>query len=275
MSDSQDQGRRKRKRRRSGPRGTRGEDSWIPDILYHGTTVGRAQRYRRAGYVHAGQSKRVFLSDEESEAWRVAHRFKQSPEVLYVDAGRARRTGLTIRRVREGLYVATQIPARHVLNLRDGFREQLSAGGMLVRWDRGEPELAMVSCVRRGRATWEIAKGKLEEGETPEQAAMRELQEEMGFEAELNITHRLGAVRYGFRTPEGDPRLKTLHVYLIEAVVPPEVFTPAEAEGIREVRWFPLDEACRLVTHTSLLPVMREVQRILRPPLDAEAPSEQ
>ncbi|MCB9759339.1 MAG: NUDIX domain-containing protein [Alphaproteobacteria bacterium] len=235
----------------------------IPDILYHGTSERRVERFRKAGFVQPGSGRQVFLSDSESEAWKVAHRFSQGPEVLYIDAGRARRTGLTIHRVREGLYVARQIPVRHVLNMRRGFREQLSAGGLLVRRDQGEPQVALVSCMRRSRATWEIAKGKLEDSETPEQAAMRELQEEMGFTSSLHITHNLGAVRYGFRTPEGEPRLKTLHVFLIEADPIPEDFQPAADEGIQEVRWFPISQAQRMVTHTSLVPLMAQVRRLL------------
>lgn len=241
----------------------------VPDILYHGTTRGRAERFFQSGGVIPSQGRQVFLSTRESEAWRIAHRFNQEPAVLYVDAGRARREGVAIRRVREGLFVADRVPARYVLNLRGGFREQISAGGLLLRRDRGGLELALVACARSRRVTWEIAKGKLEPGETPEQAALREMQEEMGFSAELTITHRLGQVRYGFRTPEGDPRLKTLHVYLVEAPLPPEIFRPAQDEGIEEVRWFPLHDAVRLVTHSSLIPLMARVRALLHgEPLD-------
>lgn len=256
------------RRRRGGPR-----EALIPDILYHATSTRRLERFRKVGFVVSGGGQHVYLSEHESEAWKVAHRFGQGPQVLYVDAGRARRTGLVIHRVKDGLYVTRQIPVRHVLNLRPSFREQISAGGILVREDRGAPEVALVACMRRNRVTWEIAKGKLEPGETPEDAAMREMREEMGFEAPLTVTHSLGAVRYGFRTPEGDPRLKTLHVFLLHADVAPESFHPAQDEGIMEVRWMAVAEACRLVTHTSLLPLMERLRQLMAGPLD-EAPPE-
>lgn len=235
----------------------------IPDILYHATSLGRGERAITAGVLLPGSNRRLVLSGSESDAWRVAHRTHDEPTVLYIDAGRARREGVRLLKQDNDLYITDRMPVRYVLNLRPGFREQVSAGGLLVRRDRGAVELALVACSRRGRLTWEIAKGKLEPGETPEQAAMRELQEEMGFTGTLRITARLGQVRYGFRTPEGDPRLKTLYVYTMEAEAPPERFSPARAEGITEVRWFSVPEACRLVTHSSLLPMMRDVRALL------------
>lgn len=256
-----------RRRQRRGKR-----HAELPDILYHATTRGRVGRYSRTGQLDAGNNRQVFLSTDEGEAWRVAHCFKarnrrstanDEPIVLYVDAGRAWRTGVRFHRTRTGLWLTRSVPIRHVLNLRPGFREQVSAGGFLIRRDRGETELALVACVRRSGTTWEIAKGKLEVAETPEQAAMREVQEEMGFEAPLSIGDTLGMVRYGFRTPEGHPRLKSLHVYLIESEEPPEEFDPAENEGIQDVRWFTVNEAVERVTHTSLLPVMKELQERL------------
>jgi 8-oxo-dGTP diphosphatase len=176
--------------------------------------------------------------------------------VLYVDAGRARRAGIQFRRGRSGLWLADQVPARFVLNLQAGFRERFSAGGIIVRDSPDGPELLLISCRRASGATWEIAKGKLEPGEPPTVAACREVLEEMGIEVGLRITNTLGVARYGFRTPEGEPRLKTLFVYLMRADPCPEAFVPAGLEGIEDVRWFGLQEACRRVTHGSLRPLM-------------------
>ena len=54
-----------------------------------------------------------------------------------------------------------------------------------------------------------------------------------------------------------------------EAPLPPEIFRPAQDEGIEEVRWFPLHDAVRLVTHSSLIPLMARVRALLHgEPLD-------
>lgn len=209
----------------------------------------------------------VFLSTSEEQAWRVAHRQSGDPVVLYVDAARARRDSCRFDAVRPGLWAVESLPVRHVLNLQPGFAEQVSAGGVLLWEGSLGPELALIRVARRIGHTWEVAKGKVEVCETPPQAAMREMAEEMGFPldriAELEIVASLGAVRYGFQTPAGEPRLKTLHLYLVRSADKLDAFVPSEGEGILEVRWFSPREAARLVHHRSLRPLMEDLCRRL------------
>ncbi len=243
----------------------------VPDILYHATTSERAERVRRQGALTLGRKSFVFLSTSEAEAWRVAHRLEGGrPEVLYVDAGRAQRRGVRFQPRRRGsLFVTRSVPARHILNLQDRFAEQLSAGGLpAVRDQSGQIRVALIQVTRRSGVTWEVAKGKLEPGEVPEYTAVREVQEEMGLSCDLRVTAPIGVIRYGFLAPGGLPRLKTVYLYLMEPLGPMVDFTPAEGEGIGAVRWFPLDEAVRAVTHTSLVPLMYDARDLLlrRPP---------
>lgn len=236
-----------------------------PDILYHATTDDQIGRMRAARQLSAGAERQVYLSSDEAQAWRVAHRLTGGrPHVLYVDAARARRHGVRFfRNRRNGLYMATPIPAQDVLNLQDGFAEQLSAGGIPLSIGPEGIRMALIRVTRRSGVTWEVAKGKLEPGEPPERAAVREVQEEMGISVDLRITRHLGAVRYGFLAPGGLPRLKTVHLYLMEADGEVGEFLPAHQEGIGAVRWFSLDDACRMVTHTSLVPLVRRAAAIL------------
>jgi 8-oxo-dGTP pyrophosphatase MutT (NUDIX family) len=58
------------------------------------------------------------------------------------------------------------------------------AGGVVARTGSGEREYLLVEA--RGRAgEWVLPKGHIEPGETPEQAAVREVQEEAGVRAEV------------------------------------------------------------------------------------------
>jgi RNA:NAD 2'-phosphotransferase (TPT1/KptA family)/8-oxo-dGTP pyrophosphatase MutT (NUDIX family) len=230
-----------------------------PDILYHATTEAEVFRIRQSGRLSAGSDRHVFLSADEAQAWRVAHRMTGgAPVVLYVDAARARRHGVKFfRNRRSGLHLSTAIPFGDILNLQPGFGEQVSAGGIPIVGRGGDTRMALIRVTRRSGTTWEVAKGKLEPGESPEQAAVREVQEEMGVTVGLGIKAHLGAVRYGFLAPGGLPRLKTVHLFLMEPLGAIESFTPATNEGIAAVRWFPLPEAVRAVTHPSLVPVVR------------------
>lgn len=232
-----------------------------PDILYHATTAARAARAAERGALDLAHGQPVFLSTAEEAAWRVAHRQAGDPVVLVIDAARARREGVSFSLSRQGLWQARAIPAAQVLNLRADYAEQASAGGFLIYEGSAGPELALIRVDRRIGATWEVAKGKLELGETPAQACLREMTEEMGLQDDwpLEIVQNLGAVRYGFHTPSGEPRLKTLHLFLVRAAERWTAFAPRKAEGILEVSWFSPREAARLVHHRSLRPLMEEL----------------
>lgn len=234
-----------------------------PDILYHATTASRAERARHLGVLEVSRGQPVFLSETEEAAWRVAHRLAGEAAVLFVDASRARRDGFRFERVRPGLWAVGPVPARHVLNLHPAFAEQASAGGFLLWEGALGPELALIKVSRRVGATWEVAKGKMEPCETPVQTCLREICEEMGLPmahaSDMEIAATLGKVRYGFQTPSGEPRLKTLHLYLVRVAERWTEFTPSQSEGILEVAWFTPREAARLVHHRSLKPLMEEL----------------
>lgn len=229
-----------------------GRGSPGPDILYHATTRRSIPAIRSGGALVATNGGPVHLSRSETHAWRVAHRHWEDPHVLYVDACRLRRDGQRIARTRVGQFYAQRIPIRYVLNLRAGFAEQASAGGFVVDWSSGVPRIALIRVVRRTNSTWEVAKGKIELGETPDAAALREVREEMGVSGQLRVARSLGTVRYGFSTPEGDPRLKTIYLYVLETDGDGGGFHPAEGEGIDDVRWFSIQEAVDALAHPSL-----------------------
>ena len=134
-----------------------------------------------------------------------------------------------------------------------------------MRQPDGTVKMALIQVTRRSGITWEVAKGKLEEGESPEVAAVREVQEEMGINADLKIMDRLGVVRFGFLAPGGLPRLKSVFLYLMETPSDVNAFKPADKEGVKDVRWFTPDEAFKAVTHSSLLPLMRHARNLLSP----------
>src|SRR3546814_13459384 len=65
---------------------------------------------------------------------------------------------------------------------------------------------------RRGRLLWSLPKGHIEQGETAEQTAMREVEEETGIQG--TVLAPLGSIDYWFVT-EGRRVHKTVHHYQI------------------------------------------------------------
>jgi len=108
---------------------------------------------------------------------------------------------------------------------------------LVVRTAEGIRSGALIGRLdRRGRLRWSLPKGHVEQGETTEQAAIREVAEETGIAG--RITARLGSVDYTF-TVEGKRIHKRVHHYLMVAVG--GELSDADIE-VTEVAWVPLDE---------------------------------
>lgn len=260
MAEAKSNGRRGER----GRRGRRRPASRMPDILYHACDVTRAELARSNGVLAFEGGRKLYMSKSESQAWQVSHRGNGEPMVLYIDATRAKQAGTKFQVNNRGLWQASSVPVKHVLNLRDGFGHQLSAGGFPVYVGSKGPEILLIKVKRRFGTTWEIAKGKLEPGENPVECAMREIQEETGASMDLSLEHDFGFVRFGFMTPERTPRLKTMYVYQFRCENRVEAFAPASGESVVDVGWFTPRSADRVVTHRSLRPLMRRLLQNLR-----------
>ena len=95
---------------------------------------------------------------------------------------------------------------------RQGLRSEFSAGGIVQDGDR----LLMVKVENlEGKQTWTFPKGHLEAGETEQQAAIREVEEETGFRCE--IVKPFERVEYFFKR-EGVLIKKQVSWFLIESV---------------------------------------------------------
>jgi 8-oxo-dGTP pyrophosphatase MutT (NUDIX family) len=119
---------------------------------------------------------------------------------------------------------------------------EFSAGGVVVRGD----ELVVIVPVKRaagGHRVLGLPKGHPEDGETPQEAAAREVREEAGVEGEL-VEH-LGDVDYTYER-RGRPIAKRVAFFLIEY----RSGDPADHDHeIEEARWMPLTEAVTALTY--------------------------
>ena len=126
-------------------------------------------------------------------------------------------------------------------------RREFSAGGVLVRRLRGQWVLAAIRPAGREPPVWALPKGLIDQGEKPEQAAVREVAEETGIEARL-VT-KLGDIRYVYMW--ADERVfKVVSFYLLRyrsgrlGEIAPE-----QKVEVAEVRWFPLEDGPRLLAY--------------------------
>ena len=117
--------------------------------------------------------------------------------------------------------------------------DEVSAGGLVI--DQSGTQGLLIGRIDHKDATgkrllWSLPKGHIEEGETPEQAAIREVEEETGITS--SITKSLGVIDFWFMA--GGKRIhKTVHHYLFRengGLLAPQV------SEVDEVAWFPLAE---------------------------------
>lgn len=115
---------------------------------------------------------------------------------------------------------------------------EISAGGVVYRRRDGQLEIQLIED-RFGRMT--LAKGKMELGETVEQTALREIQEETGITGHL--TASLNVISYLYEHARLGTVQKEVHYYLVEAG---EGQIQAQIEEIKGVAWYAPLEAWRL-----------------------------
>jgi 8-oxo-dGTP pyrophosphatase MutT (NUDIX family) len=118
-----------------------------------------------------------------------------------------------------------------------------SAGGVVVR---GGTECVVIVPTRRaanGSRVLALPKGHVDPGETPAQAAQREVREEAGVEARL--VGELGAVRYWYMR-EGRRIAKQVDFFLFE-------YLAGEVDDhdheVEQARWMPLADAAQALSY--------------------------
>jgi 8-oxo-dGTP pyrophosphatase MutT (NUDIX family) len=116
---------------------------------------------------------------------------------------------------------------------------EISAGGVVVRPSETGREVCVVSDGRY----WGFPKGMIESGETPDEAALREISEETGItRSALTLGAPLPSSDYVYRRRDSDTLIfKRVHYFLVEAPAD-TVLRPDPAE-IAEAAWLGFDDA--------------------------------
>jgi 8-oxo-dGTP pyrophosphatase MutT (NUDIX family) len=126
---------------------------------------------------------------------------------------------------------------RDVIEIGDGKPDVAAAGGVLISSDDGAPRVCVIH--RPKYMDWSLPKGKLEEGEGWQEAALREVEEETGYRA--RALDELDQVSYLDRKS----RRKLVRYWLMEPL--DGQFEPHGE--VDELRWVSPEEADRLLTY--------------------------
>jgi len=137
-------------------------------------------------------------------------------------------------------------------------KREISAGGVVYQRNGDEIEVVLASRrTRRGQLAWGLAKGGIEDDETMEDAAIREVREETGLLAEIEAS--LGETRY-FYVWENVRIRKTVHFFLMR-------HTGGDVDDrddeMEEIRWFPLERALKRAAYRGERDVLERAAELL------------
>ncbi|MGN6244030.1 MAG: NUDIX hydrolase [Motilibacteraceae bacterium] len=134
---------------------------------------------------------------------------------------------------------------------------ELRYAGVLAR-HRGQVALVREEFPAWGRPCWNIPSGHVEDGETPEQGACRELAEETGL-----LVPSAGLVLVSTSSVITPDVLRRAWTFSVEVDDPS--LCPRDPDGaIQDARWFPVVEAVSLLQQLPYRPLREPATALLR-----------
>jgi 8-oxo-dGTP pyrophosphatase MutT (NUDIX family) len=136
--------------------------------------------------------------------------------------------------------------------------EETSAGGLVVDRSGDEPAAALIARRdRRGRLLWSLPKGHIEDGESPDEAAVREVEEETGIKG--RVLAPLGVIDFWFVAEERRVH-KTVHHFLLEAAG--GELSDEDIEVV-EVAWVPMSQLDERLAYADERRLVADAARLL------------
>jgi bis(5'-nucleosidyl)-tetraphosphatase len=135
-------------------------------------------------------------------------------------------------------------------------REVVSAGIVVFIKENSEIKYLLL---HYSHGHWDFVKGKLEEGEIEQEAAIRELQEETGLHAHIMQDFE-SSISYHYTEADGIPAHKTVYFFVGEAYST-EVKLSDEHVGYD---WLTYDQALERLTFDNAKEVLRKADKFIR-----------
>lgn len=135
-------------------------------------------------------------------------------------------------------------------------RDEISAGGVVYR--KNNDQIEVLICKDAGYHKWVLPKGLVGKDEALEQAALREVREEVGVTARL--IEPLGEPEKYIYSARSVRVFKSVHYFLMEYESGSEADHDHEME---EVRWVSLDQAVEMVAYKGAKDMLARAKVIL------------
>ncbi len=139
-------------------------------------------------------------------------------------------------------------------------RKHTSSGGVVFDEKEGRLQVILISHLNlKGRLIWCLPKGSVEEGESLQETALREVREETGTNG--HILEKIGRIQYWFYSrQEASKIFKTVHFYLLKYL---NGNTEDHDGEVEEARWVCIQEALGMLAHSSERSILEKATRTL------------
>ncbi|HZD86312.1 MAG TPA: NUDIX hydrolase [Gemmatimonadaceae bacterium] len=154
---------------------------------------------------------------------------------------------------------SNQSPSKKAPAIKVPVKEQVSAGGVVFRGDKGKIEVVIISV--GGQNRWQLPKGTVEKGESPETAAVREAREEAGVSSE--VVQLIETIEYWYAGLENGIRVrfhKRVHFFLLRYL---SGDTKDHDWEVNEARWVPIDDATSQLAFDNERRVMERARELI------------
>ncbi|MEP0986874.1 NUDIX domain-containing protein [Ekhidna sp.] len=152
------------------------------------------------------------------------------------------------------IFISSREKRALINHIKSKFKVIEAAGGIVAKEDK----LLMIY----RRKVWDIPKGKLDKGESIEDCAVREVEEETG--VVVKIDKKIDAVWHTYTTKK-KYILKKTHWYAMHCLDDSKM-TPQMDEGIKKVEWMNLEEVRKALhgSYRSIRYVMQEYTKMMK-----------
>lgn len=142
-------------------------------------------------------------------------------------------------------------------SIQEVVREPTAGGIVYRRNDKGEVEILLI---QDAKDRWTIPKGHIEEGETAQETAVREIKEEAGL-ADTKVICWLGKIHFRYRRMN-TLVLMTTQIYLVKAQGDTDQIK--KEEWMNGIKWFPFNEALDKIEYEDIGKLMLLAMKRIR-----------
>jgi len=134
-----------------------------------------------------------------------------------------------------------------------------TAGGIVFRHAKNQKGIEIL-LIQDAKDRWTIPKGHIEEGETAQQTARREIGEEAGLK-EVDLLGWLGKIHFRYRRVD-KLVLMTTQIYLVRAKGDTNAIQ--KEEWMNGIQWFPFHEALDVIEYEDIGKLMLLAMKRIR-----------